>query len=191
MKNLLQAAILLLSFTAQADEMSAKLGAKAEKFLETLRKEVNIDELVEKRNATYSPTLSRSSKTPVADIGEKDEKWIAWKKNGGATTETFIKDVTEGKCAQVIQLLKARMSYITEVFVMDRLGANVCAFPATSDYDQGDEDKWIEPFNNGKSPFFGKISTDESTGENQGQVSLNVISGGKIIGVITIGIKSK
>lgn len=190
MKSLFMIGFLLLNFNSHADELAEKLGLKAEKFLETLRKEVNIDELVEKRNATYSPTLSRSSLKPVGDIGEKDTKWIAWKKSGGAK-EAFITEVMDGKCASVIQLLKARMSYITEVFVMDKLGANICAFPATSDYDQGDEEKWFEPFNNGKSPYVGKISTDESTGENQGQVSLNIVKDGKNIGVITIGIKSK
>lgn len=190
MKSFFIATFMFLNLSATAEDAAAKLSSKAEKFLETLRKEVNLDELVEKRNSTYSPTLSRSTKNPVADIGEKDTKWIAWKKSGG-TKEAFITEVMEGKCSSVIQLLKARMSYITEVFVMDKLGANVCAFPATSDYDQGDEEKWFEPFNNGKSPYVGKIETDESTGENQGQVSLNITKDGKNIGVITIGIKSK
>lgn len=190
MKLIITLFAIIASSISNAQDAGAKLIPKAEKFLETLQKEVNIEELIITRNASYSPAIARSTKSPVADIGDKDQKWVAWKKSGG-TKEAFITEVVEGKCAQVIQLLRARMSYITEVFVMDRLGANICAHPATSDYDQGDEDKWIEPFTNNKSPHVGSVETDESTGETQGQVSLSIKKDGKNIGTITIGIKSK
>lgn len=190
MKRLLTLALALTSLTIHADDVKEKLAFKAEKFLESFQKEINLVEIIDARNKTYPATLTRTTKTPVADIGDKDIKWTLWKKRGGAK-EQFITDVIENKCSQVIQLLTGRMSYIKEVFVMDKMGANICAYPPTSDYDQGDEDKWTEPFLKNNSPHVGDVSVDESTGENQAQVSLVIKKDSSNIGVITIGIKSK
>lgn len=38
----------------------------------------------------------------------------------------------------------------SEAFVTDAKGANVAAYPATSDYWQGDEDKFTKAFASGK-----------------------------------------
>jgi len=79
-------------------------------------------------------------------------------------------------------------SIYNEIFLTDNQGANVAVYPATSDYWQGDETKWSEPFNSGK-VYVGQVEFDESTNTNAVQISVPVIDNGKTIGVLILGIK--
>lgn len=78
----------------------------------------------------------------------------------------------------------------SEAFLTDNQGANVAAYPITSDYWQGDEKKWIESFDNGKGKvYIGPITFDESTRINATQISAPVVHEDKAIGVLIVGIK--
>ena len=189
-KSLILLTLMLSTGLANADDMATKIAEKGERFLESLQKEINFTELFSKSNSMYGAGATRTATAVPADIAQKDKQWIDWKKNGG-NKEAFITEVLESACSKTVQQLSARKNYITEVFIMDKMGATICASPATSDYDQGDEAKWQEPFLNGKTPFIGKTEKDESTGVTQGQVSYLLKNAGQNIGVITIGLKSK
>ena len=77
-----------------------------------------------------------------------------------------------------------------EAFLCDNQGANVAVSKFTSDYWQGDEEKWIASFNNGKGAvFFGPPEFDDSTKSMQVQVSVPVMDQGKAIGVLVVGVK--
>ena len=77
-----------------------------------------------------------------------------------------------------------------EAFLCDNQGANVAVSKLTSDYWQGDEDKWIKSFNNGNGKvFFGDPEFDQSSQAMQIQVSVPVLDGGKTIGVLVVGVK--
>ena len=80
-------------------------------------------------------------------------------------------------------------SAIDEVFLTDNQGANVAAYPPTSDYWQGDEEKWTASYNNGNGVvFIGPLEYDESTQKTQVQISAPVISKDETIGVLVLGV---
>ncbi len=81
--------------------------------------------------------------------------------------------------------------FVTEVFAMDNNGLNVAQSAVTSDYWQGDEDKWQLTYaNGGKSVHISEVEYDDSTKTYQSQVSLPVFDPetGELIGAITFGI---
>jgi len=87
-------------------------------------------------------------------------------------------------------VIKNNADKYNEMFLTDNQGANVAAYPLTSDYWQGDEDKFINAFNNGDGKvYIGDLEFDESTKVNAIQISVPVSYGNKAIGVLVIGVK--
>lgn len=84
---------------------------------------------------------------------------------------------------------------ITEVFVVDNRGLNVAQSTPTSDFWQGDEDKWLYPYyhdaevDKGTPYDISDIDYDSSTGAIQVQASLPIKDPdtGDTIGTITFG----
>jgi hypothetical protein len=79
---------------------------------------------------------------------------------------------------------------ITELFVMDARGLNAGQSGITSDYWQGDEEKFIKSFAAGPAAVFVDAARkDESTQMLQSQVSMTIVDEqNKPIGAITVGI---
>lgn len=115
-------------------------------------------------------------------IKAKDEAWQAAKKAG--ETDPLMKAVMENPCAKQLKKLMAENSFITEIFVTDNQGANVCQTGLTGDYWQGDEAKFKEVFKKGI-----LVSHPEmEDGMNITQVSVPVTMGKRHIGTMTIGV---
>jgi hypothetical protein len=79
----------------------------------------------------------------------------------------------------------------TEIFVMDSKGLNAGQSAVTSDYWQGDEDKWTKTYAAGPDAVFvDEIEKDESTQMLQSQVSFTVVDPAtkQVIGAITFGV---
>jgi hypothetical protein len=93
-------------------------------------------------------------------------------------------------CAAEIKKIDKESSVISEAFVMDNQGAVVGENHLTSDYWQGDEDKWTKSFNDGKGGVdAGKPSLDKSANVVLQQISLPIFAeDGKVIGAVTWGI---
>lgn len=90
--------------------------------------------------------------------------------------------------------LKSRVEFensiFSEIFLTDNQGANITAWPITSDYWQGDEAKWQRSFNEGRGDIYiGNLEYDESTQTDAIQISVPVIQNRRAIGVIIAGIK--
>ena len=65
----------------------------------------------------------------------------------------------------------------------------MAAYPPTSDYWQGDEEKWTASYNNGEGVvFIGPLELDESTQKTLVQISAPVISNDETIGVLVLGV---
>lgn len=134
------------------------------------------------RHATLGP----------AEIAQLDDQWQA---AGAAPDHPLVARVLENPAADFLrQRQVASAGVISELFVMDRLGLNVAASAATSDYWQGDEAKFTETF--GSPPgtmHVGEVEFDESTEGYLGQVSLPVHDpdSGRPIGAITIGLNAE
>ena len=87
---------------------------------------------------------------------------------------------------------KERVEYnsglYSEIFVTDKKGANVATYPLTSDYWQGDEDKFINSYLDGVGGIYiGPVEYDESSKADAVQISVPVMDKGKAIGVLVLG----
>ncbi|MDO9416940.1 hypothetical protein [Pararhizobium sp.] len=93
------------------------------------------------------------------------------------------------------QFLKSKQhdagGVITEIFITDSKGLNAGQSDVTSDYWQGDEDKWKKSFGAGPDAvFIDEAVKDDSTQMLQSQASLTIKdpATGEAIGAITVGI---
>lgn len=124
-----------------------------------------------------------------AHIVDLDTVWRA--EVGGADTPT-INPVLNNAAADFLRTQVALMDgMITEVFIMDSVGLNVAASGVTSDYWQGDEDKFIKTYAAGaEAVHFSDVDFDESSQSYQAQISLTIVdpSSGTPIGAMTVGV---
>jgi hypothetical protein len=92
--------------------------------------------------------------------------------------------------ATAIKAMVAKHGALREVFAMDAQGANVGQNLLTSDYWQGDEDKWSKSFAGGAGGIdVGKPKFDKSANATLQQVSLPLVDAdGTVVGAITFGI---
>lgn len=127
-----------------------------------------------------------AKKMTLEDIQATDKKWIAAEEKLPIQTELQSND-----CAKELNKVVQSLTGVSESFVMDDQGANVCMSGLTSDYWQGDEAKWQKSFNGGKGGVdAGKVSFDKSANANLQQVSLPILGkGGKVIGAVTWGLQ--
>lgn len=96
-------------------------------------------------------------------------------------------ELMSNDCAMAAKALMDSVDYVTEIFVMDDEGANVCMTTKTGDYWQGDEAKFVKSYNGGIGSIF-VDEVEEDGGKMISQVSVPVMSKGKAIGAMTIGV---
>lgn len=126
-----------------------------------------------------------AKKVPLADIKKLDQEWTA------AEAELPIqKEKMSNAAAEAIRGIAKGLSPLREIFAMDDQGANVGQNNLTSDFWQGDEDKWQKSFAGGKGGVdVGKAKFDKSANTTQQQVSLPLIDAdGTVVGAITFGV---
>ena len=120
----------------------------------------------------------------LAEIKKRDEAWKSTKE-----LTPFKESLQTSEAGRFLRETVARRESFNEAFLTDNQGANVAAYPATSDYWQGDEEKWSESFNQGNGRLFiGEPEIDESTQVYAVQISAPVIDRGKTIGVLVVGV---
>lgn len=125
---------------------------------------------------------------PLSRIRAIDISWLAEADN------PRMQSLLKNPCAKTLSAFtgarQARQGY-REAFVMDNQGALVCMTRKTSDYWQGDEDKWRKGFAEGRGAVFVSApELDDSTGAKLVHLSVPIMDGGKAIGVLTAGIDS-
>ncbi|MEW6236063.1 MAG: cache domain-containing protein [Candidatus Omnitrophota bacterium] len=146
----------------------------------------------------YDPIIVKAvkeenaKKKTLEQVKAMDEKWT---KTPGIAD--YMKAMMESECSKhlITKLLKSQ-PFFDEIFVMDNLGANVAMTDKTSDYWQGDEDKFKKSFNEGKGGIdIGDVKFDDSTQAYLVQISVPVkevvdkeTKKEIVIGAITIGI---
>jgi hypothetical protein len=180
-KNIIAAMLLVLPAVSQAEiELSEEqieelLDVKI-RFATHMAFQPNIIRAVEAQNG---------QKMSLAQIRENDEMWIG--ANGGSNS--LIREITRNDIARYLQRRVENNSAIDEVFITDNQGANVAAYPPTSDYWQGDEGKWTSSFNDGNGQIFiGPLERDASTNKSQVQISAPIVSNDETIGVLIMGV---
>ncbi|WP_198298209.1 PDC sensor domain-containing protein [Vibrio gazogenes] len=124
-------------------------------------------------------------KVSLDEIKKMDETW-----RNTSDVNDFMSSLMSNKAAKRLLELENSMPFLIELFLMDNQGANVAMTNKTSDYWQGDEDKFIQSFNGGQGKdYIGEVEYDDSVLSYLVQVSVPVIDPqGKTIGALTIGI---
>jgi hypothetical protein len=173
---LLSIFILSLSVTAVAGEKAPqKIVDLANSTLMKLGTKPVIVEAVKAQN---------SKNATLDQIKEMDKKWQA---NAGIAD--YMRAILDSVCGKFLIELRKSEPYYSEIFVMDNQGANVAMSDKTSDYWQGDEDKFIKSFSGGKGALFiDDVKFDSSSQTYSVQVSFPVKDGEKVIGAMTIGL---
>jgi hypothetical protein len=136
----------------------------------------------------------RSQNAVNSDITQAqiDAKDLQWRAEVDTDTRPLVNSVLMSEAAK---FLRARVDEaqdtITEVFVTDAHGLNVAMSVATSDYWQGDEEKFTETFSKGNGAMhMSNLAVDASTGLYQVQVSFTLTDpdSNEPIGSITVGL---
>ncbi len=132
---------------------------------------------------------ARNANISQGSIDKMDKQWRAETK---VADRPLIDSVLSTELSKKLMDVKANArGMITELFVMDNKGLNVGQSDATSDYWQGDEDKWQKTFLIGPGAIFiDEIEMDESTQTFQSQLSLSITDPvtGQVIGAVTVGV---
>ena len=143
------------------------------------------------KHIAFNPIIVRavesqnSRNISLDQIKKDDREWVDSKD----IQSSLMRMVTSNDVAKYLQRRVDNNDAIVEAFVTDNKGANVAAYPATSDYWQGDEEKWTASFNNGKGKLFiGPLELDESTNKTLVQISTPIVQGLKTIGVLILGV---
>ena len=125
-----------------------------------------------------------AQKISLNEIKKLDDDW-----KGTEELTPFKRSLQQTGAGKLLKRYVSRNPFLNEAFLTDNQGANVAAFPATSDYWQGDEEKWTESFNEGAGKVFvGPLERDESTNTVAVQVSAPLFYQGETIGVLVVGV---
>ena len=175
---LLTLALLLTPALASAELTQAELQALLKDRIEGLK--------FLTKNALMLDAIREQNRQGMTldQIKQTDAAWMAGK-------SPLIEELQNNKVGTFLKNIIVQQSGVyNEVFLTDAQGANVAAFPATSDYWQGDEDKFIKAFADGKGEVFvGPAEYDESTKSNAVQISVPMMYNDAAIGVLVIGVK--
>ena len=118
------------------------------------------------------------------DIQSMDAKW-----RDTPGVADFMKPLMASECGKHLVQIMDDNPAIVEIFVMDNQGANVCMTNKTSDYWQGDEDKFQKSFAGGAGAVFvDEVEFDDSAQAYLVQVSVPVKDGDTVIGAMTLGV---
>ena len=117
-------------------------------------------------------------------IKARDQQWLNF-----SGVDDGMQALMNNAAAQRLREFEQQEPFFVELFLMDNQGANVAMTNKTSDYWQGDEDKFIESYKGGKGDVHvGDVEFDESAQAYLVQVSVPIMDGGRAIGALTIGI---
>lgn len=142
------------------------------------------------QHMALNPLLVRATlrqnmqKLPMDEIKRLDDEWRASKE-----LTPFKQSLQSSQSGRFLKDTVTRLGSLNEAFLTDNQGANVAAYPATSDYWQGDETKWTASFKEAQGEvFIGDLELDESTQTYAVKISAPVIDRGKTIGVLVVGV---
>jgi hypothetical protein len=126
---------------------------------------------------------------PLTRILQINKSWIDTTNSNKEPTE-FMKSFVANAAAKALTKIEFRKPYLGEFILTDNQGANVALTGITSGYWQGDEPKFTDAYANGKGNIYiARPQKDKSTGETISQVSVPVMSDGKAIGTLTVGVR--
>ncbi|WP_332687741.1 hypothetical protein [Devosia sp.] len=142
--------------------------------------------------ALVAAIVAQNAVTGAYDQAQIDALDTQWRAEVGAASKPLIDATLANAASQYLAGVQdASAGKYTEIFAMDAKGLNVGQSTLTSDYWQGDEDKFTASFGAGADAVhIGEIEQDESTQIFQSQVSVPITdpASGAVIGAITVGV---
>jgi hypothetical protein len=146
----------------------------------------SVEELAANEAVVRAVRRHNERKLTPEQIAEIDEEWT-----NGADSIPIKKSLEENEVGRYFKsMIDFNEAIYSEAFLAGANGANVAAYPATTDYWQGDEAKWIEAYAGGRGEvYIGSIEFDESSRTNAIQISVPVMDEGRAIGVLIVGVK--
>ena len=186
MQRLATAATLaLFALPAAANDAEPKMRAYLDSEIMTWAGDPLLIEAIRAQNAN-------SSGYTQAQIDEMDQ---AWRADVGMAESATIDPVMHNAASDFLRgVVGDAGGIITEVFVMDARGLNVAASDVTSDYWQGDEEKFSETYPHGAGAVhFGEVEFDESSQTYQGQISFTMVdpATNEPVGAMTVGVNAE
>jgi hypothetical protein len=176
------AATMLAGAPAAANDFLPAIEAYLDSDIRTWVTDPRLAEAIAAQNATTAAYTQ-------ADIDNLDQ---TWRGQVGSDDSALIAGVLDTPAADLLrERVAASEGIVTEIFMMDARGLNVAASSVTSDYWQGDEEKFNATYPLGTDAVhISEVEFDESTQTFQAQVSLPVTdpATGAVIGAITIGV---
>ena len=153
---------------AQSPEVKAKIEAKA-RLLQALGSDPKVVEAVKARNAA-----------PPADVASMtNEKWKAL-----SQLDPLVRGFSKNATAVY---LKTRMdAAVSEWFLCGSDGTKVAFLAKPSNWSHKGKEKHQVPMS-GK-VFYGPLEVDESSGQQQIQVGIPVLDGGRPVGSLVVGL---
>ena len=178
--------VLLALFLLSPGILQAQTALTATEIEELLEVKIRFASHMAYNPAVIRAVLSQNSQgVSLAEIKKRDENWV----NAKGSPNSLIREVTQNEVAKYFRQRVENNAAIDEVFLTDNQGANVAAYPPTSDYWQGDEDKWSLSFNDGNGVvYIGPLELDASTNKILVQISTPVTSDEETIGVLIMGV---
>lgn len=145
--------------------------------------------------AIVAAIIAQNAQNAGVDQARIDALDTAWRAEVGASDTPTITPVLNNSASDYLRERVANAGgTITEVFIMDAHGLNVAASNITSDYWQGDEDKFQKTYGVGAGArHLGEVEFDESTQTYQGQISITIVdpATGQPIGAMTVGVDAE
>lgn len=176
------AASMLGALPARANDFAPQIARVLEERIRPWLSDPVVVASIEAQNA-------RTAALSDAEVEALDEQWRTETRNGGGP---LIASVTSGRLSRFLRATKDRSGGLfLEILVMDGRGLNVGVSDVTSDYMQGDEDKWRRTYPLGPGAVFvDRVEYDASGRAFQSQVSATVADPetGDAIGAVTVGI---
>lgn len=156
---------------------------------ELLQRKIERWKRLPKLEALLVQRNEKSKRLDKKDIADRDKKWMkAFRDSDFAYSLQFT---DQELSAQLREIKKQSMDMITEIIVTDGHGLNVAISDMTSDYWQGDEDKFTQVYGKpANTLYFGDINYDESTKRFQLHLSVPLFSEEKFepLGVMVFGV---
>ncbi len=180
-RHLLFLSILIAAVDAWAEEpritdeeVQELIGTKV-RMVQALARHPALVDAVERQN---------DSGLSIAEVKRRDDEWKA-----GNERYSLKMRLQKTEAGDLLHKFVARNESFNEAFLTDNQGANVAAYPPTSDYWQGDEEKWTASYNGGQGRIFiGPPEFDDSTKHYAVQVSAPVLVEEQTAGVLVVGV---
>ncbi len=146
------------------------------------------------------PAVIAAVRAQNAETAGYDDAKIAgldalWKSEIGASEIPTISKVWGNAIADTLRAqVEASGGLIHEILLMDSRGLNVAVSHLTSDYWQGDEDKYLDTYPHGTgATHLGAVEFDESSQVYMQQLSMTVSDpqSGEPLGALTVGLDAE